>query len=604
MSDKKYIYVVSKSDTLETNELKEAAERLGIPLKVVRLESVAEAEEVVKDASVVYWRSGAIAEHFSNRIGRSTLLEKFAQTIPVINYGTAPVSKQVYKSVQQEIFTGAGAATKGVLPIPTFLAPDVESLNALLGDGSLKFPFIAKPNFGRCGVGILLIESKNDFSKLEALNSYVFQNYIKNTGDYRVLVIGGVAHMVFKRVATKDSTEQYLNNLSQGGERQSVTDTILYDKLAKAGSVIAALFGYTICGVDILEAEDGALYFLEVNSVPQWFGWQDTTKYSVAEHVLNTLVAVGTPKDPVTIFDDIERYYFENLKYLSPSTVFHFLSRLHLWSGKKKYFDEISKHREIWWATMPKVLQKLHDPSVVIGVPDGSKKYRREARQKHQHVALYNNFFFKCVFDRKIFSGTAFEDNIDKIDLERLMKVRQDLLNDPKSLFMLSTVAINFLYHFDHFLGNEDGLFDPKKLMLIPESQQIDNQTDDFDARIYFYTHMIIGASRFYSEAIPDHELPMYVEGLRKVEALISENYAKCTIDHKAEFMVCARLCRYESFLEPIIRSELSTSCSPHGTFLVNKHNVHNDRVFKQTLETAEHSNVLAIMAFGDTKPS
>ena len=154
----------------------------------------------------------------------------------------------------------------------------------------------------------------------------------------------------------------------------------------------------------------------------------------------------------------------------------------------------------------------------------------------------------------------------------------------------------------DHFFGNEDGLFDIQRLLDIPNSYKVDNELDDIDARIYYYTHMIIGASKFYSEEILEETLPLYFEALNRVEEIISQNYTKCNIDQKAEFMVCARLCGFESYLEPIIRSELANSYSPHGTFLVNTYNIHKDKVFKQTLETAEHSNVLAIMAFGNEK--
>lgn len=601
-SEKKYIYVVSKSDTVEVEELRESAKRLGIPLKVVRLETVEEAEQIAEDALVVYWRSGAIAEHFDSRIGRSTMLEKFARTVPVINFGTAPVSQQVYKSVQQEIFLGYEAAAKGVLPISTFLAPDKESLKTLVKEGSLQYPFIAKPNFGRCGVGIELINDESEMMKLSELNSYVFQNYISNTGDYRILVIGGAAHMVFKRVSTKDSTQQHLNNLSQGGERQAVTDKALHQKLSKAGAVIAAMFGYTICGVDILEQDDGTLYFLEVNSVPQWFGWQETTNESVAEHVLKALFDIGSPKNEETIFRKIEQHYIDNIQYLSPGTQFHFFSRLHLWSNKTKYFKEISSHRDEWWSAMSSVVDRLTNPSVEVSISEGAKAYRKESLQKHPYVTRYNDFFFKCIFDRKIFAGTAFEDNLNKINVAHLKEVRQQLLDDPESIFILSTAAINFLYHYDHFFGNDDGLFDVQKLLDIPESYKIESELNDVDARIYYYTHMIIGASRFYSEAIPKETLSLYIESLQRLETIISKNYTQCTIDQKSEFMVCARLCGFESYLEPIIRSELAASCSAHGNFLVNTHNIHNDKVFKQTLETAEHSNVLAIMAFGNDK--
>lgn len=595
MSQEKPIYVVSKSDTVEVKELVDAAKRLKIPLRVVRAENINEAEDIAENSSIVYWRSGSIGDKFDSRIGRTTMLSRIKRSVPVINHSTAPVADQVYKSVQQEIFLKNKNAAKSVESIETFLAPDRETLIDLIESDKLTYPFIAKPNFGRCGIGIELIEKEEDFKKLGELNTYVFQNFIRNRGDYRILVIGGVAHMVFKRV----STGHYLNNLSQGGKRESVDDPVLHNKLAKAGSIIAAMFGYTICGVDIIEGEDGTLYFMEVNSVPQWFGWQETTNYPVADHILNTLAAIARPKNEKTIFADVENYYRDNLQYLSAGTRFHFLSRLHLWSLKKKYANEIKAAREEWWATFPDVVRRLAGKDVKIELAP-SKKYRKAAALAHPLVDQYNAFFFKCIFDRTIFKGTAFEDNYDDINPSRLQEVRLNLLKDSKSLFILSTVAINFLYHYEHFLGNTDGLFDPIKLLAIPDKHSLPDEKDDRDARIYYYTHMIIGASNFYSKKISKKDSAVYVDALKRVEQIISENYNKCTIDQKAEFMVCARLCGYASHLEEIIRSELATSCSPHGNFLVNTQNIHRGSVLKEAMETAEHSNVLAIMAFAD----
>ena len=596
----KFVYLASKSDSLETEELVEAAKRLQIPLRLIRAESMKEADSVLLDGSILYWRSGKITESLGITKGRGVFLKQVMKAVPVINYSTAPVAKQVYKSEQQAILKRHAKAAKEVRTIDTFLAGDSVELKGLIKDGRLNYPFIAKPNFGRCGVGIVLVKDEQDLAKLNDLHTYVFQNFIPNDGDYRVLVIGGVAHMVFKRVATKNSKRQYLNNLSQGGERLGVTDSSMHQKLAKVGSIIAAMFGYTVCGVDILEGKDGGLYFLEVNSVPQWFGWHETTNRSVAEHVLKTLVSIASKghSDP---FHATEQYYLANLNYLPPGIRFHFLSRLYLWTKKHKYGDEIRVAREDWWKSMPAIVKTLEsDGRIQPQLKEGGKSYRRGAHKAHPFLIPYNDFFFKCIFDRTIFSGTAFEAHLNQINQKRLKEARRSLLADPMSLFTLSTVAINFLYHYDYFLGNEDGLFDLRKLLRLPDSYKLENPADDLDARIYFYTHMIIGASRFYAEKISQQALPLYQEALGLVERLITDNYANCTIDHKAEFMVCARLCNYSSPLEPLIRSELTNSLSPHGAFFINTLNTHKGEVFKQTLETAEHSNVLALMAFLD----
>ena len=55
----------------------------------------------------------------------------------------------------------------------------------------------------------------------------------------------------------------------------------------------ARLVGTDYVGVDLLQAEDGRTYVLEVNSIPGWRGLQKTTAQNIAdvivEHVLRRL---------------------------------------------------------------------------------------------------------------------------------------------------------------------------------------------------------------------------------------------------------------------------------------------------------------------------
>jgi glutathione synthase/RimK-type ligase-like ATP-grasp enzyme len=55
----------------------------------------------------------------------------------------------------------------------------------------------------------------------------------------------------------------------------------------------AHLIGLDYAGVDLMKAEDGTTYVLEINSIPGWRGLQQTTSQSIAgriiDHVLNRL---------------------------------------------------------------------------------------------------------------------------------------------------------------------------------------------------------------------------------------------------------------------------------------------------------------------------
>jgi hypothetical protein len=110
---------------------------------------------------------------------------------------------------------------------------------------------------------------------------------------------------------------------------------------------------------------------------------------------------------------------------------------------------------------------------------------------------------------------------------------------------------------------------------------------------VYYVTHSIIGASRFYSRSVTDHQ-ETYLKMLLKVEELIENDFFDITLDNKLEFLVCCRLLGYTSRLTTIIAGEAAASLSPLGNFIADKADNH----FKLGIRTSEHRNTLYLMAF------
>lgn len=596
MSNPREIVVVDRISTFEGRDLSATAERLGIPLSVQDVTASTDLNELARKAKAVLWRSASITTDFPKNIGRMTAMTLLDKETKVVNRLAFTTPQYVFKSVQQARVKKFADQIGALNTIETYLAENTTSLKDLVKNGSLQYPFIAKPNLGRRGEGVLLIEKEEDIESVSKnCAEMVFQNFIKNQGDYRVFVIGGVVHDIMRRRATEHSTKSYLNNVSQGGEAERVEDRGKRYRLSKAGVTIASLFDYTIAGVDLIEDEDGKLYFLEINSVPQWQGLQSVTPYPVAEHVLNTLSAIAEPPE-TNIFEAVRDYFLQKLKFLPINQQFHFLSRIHLWSGKTRYKKEIEAIREGWWGDMENVLRDLKDINGTLPRLGSMRSYRQEAWEKFRVIEVYNRLFFKYLFDQTIFDGKAYENLKDLVKVEEVKMWRDKLLADKNALFALSTPAVNFIYFCDRFFKEEGMAIDPKEMLAIGQSESLSNWTDDCDARIYFYTHCIIGASQFYSET-PQHR-EVYIEMLKEVEKVLTENYASLSLDHKCEFLVCCAICQYESPLTPIIRSEAETSLSPHGTFLVNTQNTYQHRLPLQSMQLCEHSNVLALMAF------
>ncbi len=596
----KIVLASKSSGSFEDETLVRAAVEKGIDLTVTHVADDTRSEEAYfHDADVVYWRSGALTQLKGGVARRTQFLKEASMHRTIVNRSLIDNPAIVKKSVQQALFSRIERACRGVVGIPTYFAPQRELLEALIDEKKLTYPFIAKPDIGKQGKGVEYIQTADDIVRIEGvLENLIFQNFIPNSGDYRVLVVGGVAHDVMYRTPDVSGARPYLNNRSQGGAVHPVTDAALREVLSSAACTIAAACGTAIAGVDILPGKNGELYFLEINTVPQWEGMQSVSPRSVSEHVLEALTQLGHVQQG-RVFQGVHAHMFHSLPYLPTRTQFHFLSRAYLWTKIPAYKERLDRLRAAWWKPFPRIAARLATLDTVPYRYSGGKKYRSAYIEKYSAIYAYNKFFFKCLFDETIFDGDAFREHAHMLKSTHHASLYASLAHDPEALFTLSTPAVNFITLSAYFCPDTCAPLSPTHLCEVGDHVSIDDPASDLDARIYFYTHLIIGRSRFYKEMIPPQE-SAYQTMITRLEQLISSQYEQVSLDHKCEFLVCARLCGYTSFLHERIHTELMGSVSPVGAYFINTQNIFRERLFKGSLETMEHTNVLALMAFVD----
>jgi len=267
------ITVISKDSPWSIHELKKSSKKHNIPLEVrdffpndTSLENLGE---------VVLWRSSSLGKS-SLRI---QLMRKIAKNHILINPSLITYPKVAEKFFQQLFI-------KENLPhintIPTFQFSSKEDLLASLEEKILSYPFVCKPNLGSKGQNISKINNIQDIMQLPfSLKNLVFQNFIENTGDYRVLILGKEVLGIIKRKSNKRS---FLNNVSQGGSAEHITNAVKIKKLSSIALEVSSAFHLLFCGVDIIFDEKQKKYFfLEINTIPQWQGFQSATKIPVAE---------------------------------------------------------------------------------------------------------------------------------------------------------------------------------------------------------------------------------------------------------------------------------------------------------------------------------
>jgi hypothetical protein len=302
--------------------------------------------------------------------------------------------------------------------------------------------------------------------------------------------------------------------------------------------------------------------------------------------------------------EKVKQYYLSNLSTLSLKKQFHFLSRNYLWTGGNIEKILLEEMRPVWWIRYADACSRL--THAIEAVPttlcESKKQYRKEVARKYYTLRYYNRLFFMCLFDETIYGNVQRDLLRQQLDMSHLCRTRDMLMHDPESLFRLSTVGVNFLSLSNYFFGDELCPFTVSSCSKVSDAVILQDPSHDLDARTYFYTHALIGMTRFYATEIPPHALPDCIVLLKRLEQLLKDNYEKLSLDHKCEFLVCAALCDYMTPLREKIYDELQQSVSPQGMYFVNTMNVHSVKNVNASLSRMEHTNVLAIMAYTDKK--
>lgn len=148
---------------------------------------------------------------------------------------------------------------------------------------------VVKPLFGSEGKGMLRV-SDEDLAyrvfRAYEMNQYVFylQEFIPHgQEDIRAFVVGDRVVAAMRRRGTSWKT-----NVSQGAQ---VEPFVLSKSQQELSLKVARLVGTEYAGVDLLPAEDGQTYVLEVNSIPGWRGLCKTTTQDIAGTIVDYVMS-------------------------------------------------------------------------------------------------------------------------------------------------------------------------------------------------------------------------------------------------------------------------------------------------------------------------
>jgi RimK family alpha-L-glutamate ligase len=149
---------------------------------------------------------------------------------------------------------------------------------------------IVKPLFGSMGLGMVRVSDEETawrvFRALEAIRGiYYLQRAIPHEGrDIRAFVIGDRVVAAIER-----RSPGWRTNISRGGEATAISLPAEWSEMAlRAARAVGAVYA----GVDLLPAQDGTVYVLEVNGIPGWRGLQDATSFDVAGALIDHVASM------------------------------------------------------------------------------------------------------------------------------------------------------------------------------------------------------------------------------------------------------------------------------------------------------------------------
>jgi RimK family alpha-L-glutamate ligase len=207
--------------------------------------------------------------------------------VPVYNPPRA-IERTVDKGMTSFLLARAGIPT----PSTWVIESEAEARRRVTQELNAGRRLVAKPLFGNCGRGLVLIDAPEKLPPAAQLEGvWYLQHFVERppgpSRDWRVFVIGGRAIAAMERVST-----HWITNRARGAQ---CVPAIIDDALRTLAETAAKELGTCYTGVDIIRDAAGRLLVLEVNGVPAWRGLQSVHDTDIAELLAEDLLGRLSP---------------------------------------------------------------------------------------------------------------------------------------------------------------------------------------------------------------------------------------------------------------------------------------------------------------------
>ena len=205
-----------------------------------------------------------------------------ALQLPLLNSRFVLKSPFYNKFTQAQLFV-----EKQIVAIPTLHLTDnrlskIKEAKAFFG---FEYPLVVKQSEGGMGRAVWLASDETELEKIvedKRNQSLIFQPFIPNKGDFRVLVVGGKTLGIMKRVAKQG---QWKNNFALGGKVCVFEDP----EMEKFAEEVAHKLELDYVGLDIFKTAEG-YKVIETNIFACFEGFEEVfPAVNVPAEILNFL---------------------------------------------------------------------------------------------------------------------------------------------------------------------------------------------------------------------------------------------------------------------------------------------------------------------------
>ncbi len=146
----------------------------------------------------------------------------------------------------------------------------------------IDMPYIAKAAGASRGEMNYLINCEDDLRQINDDVHFIYQSYLKNDHDLRIICFDGKPKLILKRARVDQST--HLNNTSKGAKSSWLELSEVAPALLTISEKICKITGREMAGIDFIPDNSSDIRYscLEVNAVPQLTSGTDSDKKMTA----------------------------------------------------------------------------------------------------------------------------------------------------------------------------------------------------------------------------------------------------------------------------------------------------------------------------------